>query len=1189
MNKRKLQEFASWAKQNLERQIELSLRRIGINSEKEIKPSRVQGDITIIVDIETTFKKDFHNQREQIITEIKKGGFKHTIEQFASTWFNRIIALRFLEVHDYLNHGFKIFPTQQNTLPEILTKLEIVRDELKLDLTYCNELISLGKNEELYRYMLFQQCNILAKPLPMLFASGMKYLEYFIPTPLLFGDTIINKLIEIDEEDFKEDVEIIGWLYQYYVSFLREETRNKKHTDKNDIPILSQIFTPDWIVKYMTENSIGRIWLESYPNSPIKNEMKYYIDEVKQEIEVKDKLRNIKYQNVNPEEIKIIEPCSGSGHILVYCFDLLLKMYLEKGYSKRDIPSLILKNNLVGLDIDQRAIQLASFSLVMRARSIDNRFFEEERYTRPKVYEIIDSNDVNNCRYNDKTYKEILKDYNSNQWKGENQLTEEELKDVYYIIDLFKDAKIIGSLLKVNPGKYITIRKKLKVNFKENTQTDIFTSQFFNHEFRNLLEILRLSYFMSMKYDVMITNPPYISISNLDNYPKEYLTKNYPDSKTDMFAMFMEVPYVKRNGFRTMVNPDSWMFLKSFEHLRISLCNNIHFVNMVHHGMGEFDAVVQTTSFVYRNIPLFKYLGTYYRLVDLKNKETDFLSKNKKNVFFANANKFIRIPGNIFAYWISESLEDAFSNGIPIKIEGDTRQGMATSDNEKFLRFWFEVPYLKIGFNAIDANNANSMNKKWYPYNKGGAYRKWYGNVEYVINYEFDGKEIKDYAYKLYKSVTRTIKSISEYFKPCISWSKISSGKISFRYYPNGFIFDVAGCCIFFKNGNLLNYYFAFLNSVISTKMLTVLSPTLNYEAGQIATLPIKVDTNNFSKLDLVVNSNILIAKHDWDSYETSWDFKHHPLLGKGKLSKIFSEYDSATKSSFLALKSNEELINEYFINLYGLQDELSKEVEDKYISISIADKTRNIKSLISYLIGLLMGRYSLFEEGLIYAGGNFDITKYEKYDVDKDGIIPVYSDISIEDGLVHRIIWLLKDIYGKEYYRENIEFIAEALGKKPNETNEETLNRYLNDGFYSDHLKLYQKRPIYWMFSSGKLSGFKCLIYMHRYNENTLAKINASYFQPATTILRNQITTIEKAILLAGEREKIQLDRKRLALVEQLKEAREYGQVLDYMANKYISIDLDDGVKVNYAKFQGIEVTLDRGKVKKDLLVPIK
>lgn len=1167
MNKKKLQEFATWAKQNLERQIDLSLKKIGIHSESDIKQARVQGDVTIIEGIETTYKKQFYNQRVEMINHIKDDGYKHTVEQFASTWFNRIVALRFLEIHDYLDHGFKLFPKGTNTLPEILSKLPLVKNDLKLDMRHIEELSSSGNsNEELYRYVLFQQCNVLSKALPMLFSSDMSHLEYFIPSPLLFGDTIINKLIEIDEEDFKEDVEIIGWLYQFYVSFLREDIRNKKKTEQNDIPILSQVFTPNWIVKYMAENSIGRIWLESYPSSAIKSEMKYYVDEAKQEPDVEQKLKAIRYQNVNPEDIKIIEPCSGSGHILVYCFDLLLKMYQEKGYNKKDIPALILKNNLIGFDIDQRATQLASFSLVMRARSIDNKFFDEVRYVKPKIYEIIDSKALKACLYNGKSYKEIIKEYNSKQWKGENQLAEDELKVIDDLVGLFDDAKVIGSLLKLDPGKYLSIRQKLTINIQEKTIRDIFTSAFFEHEFKDLLDILVIAHHLSQKYDVMITNPPYIGISDLESGPKSYLIQNYPDSKTDMFATFMETLFVKKSGFNVLVNPDSWMFLKSFEQLRLKLSNSEHLVNMTHHGMGEFDAVVQTTSFVIRNHALLEYKGTYYRLVDSKNKEQDFLKKIDGIEFFAIGKNFLKMPGNIISYWISSNFLSLFERFMSLSetyIPGGRNK---THNNEKYVRFWWEVEDKII----------------WQPYAKGGEFRKWYGDLYYYVNWSDEAKQEYNSHGGLYNQAYANKKGIC--------WSLITTGENSFRIKSSIEHFDSGSPTIFSNNFTFEPHVLGYLNSKIVSELVKILNPTLNLGNTYVLSLPFnKPETSIKNLINDLVSHSIDISKADWDSFETSWDFKKHPLVGVGKLPKLFADYQSITKTNFSNLKANEEELNEYFINLYGLQDELKKDVEDKYVSISIADVERDTKSLISYLVGVLMGRYSLSEEGLVFAGGTFDPSRYGTHDVDSDGIIPIYSDISIDGGLVHRITGLIKDIYGKDNYRDNLNFIAEALGKKANEISEETLNRYLNESFYQDHVKTYQKRPIYWMFSSGKSSGFKCLIYMHRYNQDTLAKINASYFQPATTILRNQITEVERQIIGTGDIEKRLLEKKRITIVEQLNEAREYGQVLDYMANKYLPIDLDDGVKVNYAKFQGIEVTTNNGKVKKDLLIPIK
>ena len=1184
MNKRKLQEFATWAKLNLENQIELSLKQIGINSERDVKRSRVQGDVTIIDGIEKTFNRRFNSQREQIINIVRTDGYKHTIEQFASTWFNRIIAIRFLEIHEYLDHGFKVFPNEANTLPEILSNLNFVKQDLKLDMAYIEALTSEGNNkEELYRYVLFQQCNALAKPLPMLFSSDMDYLEYFIPTPLLFGDTIINRLLEIEEDDFKDDVEIIGWLYQFYIATKKDEVfASKEKITKDTLPAVTQLFTPKWIVKYMAENSIGRIWLESYPNSPLKDEMKYFVDEAEQEPEVEEGLEEIRYKNVNPEEIKIIEPCSGSGHILVYCFDLLQQMYLEKGYVKRDIPGLILKNNLVGLDIDKRATQLASFALVMRARSIDNKFFEEGRYVRPRVYEIIDSKALLNNLFDSKNYKQIIEEYNNNYWKGENKLNSDELKVIEYVVNLFEDAKVIGSLLKVKPEKYLSLRRKLSVNNKNTPIVDIFTLQFFNNEFKQLLELLRLAHFMSLKYDVMITNPPYFGSSGLEESPKEYLYKNYPNSKADMFSMFMDTDFIKTDGFTAMINMHSWMFLKSYENFRFHIIKTHLLQNMIHLGARAFEEiggeVVQTTAFTFRNSRISDYRGTYFRLVDTKDKKSSFLEyKSTNQKFEHNQQSFINVPSYSLIYWKSNKFLSIFKN-LKMADFATVITGMTTGDNTSYLRQWFEIDNRRLAIGYSSMNEVPLKDKYWIPYNKGGERRNWYGNNEFVVNWSKRSE---------FNRSKTTLKHL--YLKEGITWPFISSGIFSARYFGQGFLWDVAGSPCFFDNQEDLYYALGLLCSKVSDVVLNTVNPTINVQAIDIEKIPVIKKNCNDEHINYIVKDSINISKNEWDSFEISWDFNRHPLIKSGKLSSLFNNYEVLKKNNFYRLKKNEELINDFFIDIYGLREELTNEVSNENITITLTDKTRDIKSLISYLIGVLMGRYSLVKEGLIYAGGTFDPNQYGNYDVDKNGIIPIYSDINVEDGLVHRILGLIKQIYGEDNYRENIGFIAEALGKKNSETNEETLNRYLNDEFYNDHLKTYQKRPIYWMFSSGKLSGFKALIYMHRYDENTLAKVNASYFQPATTILRNQISEIEKLILISGERELNQLNKKRLGLVEQLKEAIEYGQVLDYMANQYISIDLDDGVKVNYEKFQNVKLASDRGKLTKDLLVPIK
>lgn len=1195
MNKRKLQEFATWAKLNLEKQIEISLRRIGINSETDIKRSRVQGDIIVIDGIETTFKKGFQSLREDIINRIKSDGFSHTIEQFASTWFNRIVALRFMEVHNYLDHGFKLFPTEPNTLPEILSKLFLVSEELKLDMVYCNQLLSSGNhNEELYRYVLFQQCNALAKPLPMLFSVGMSYLEYFIPSPLLFGDTIINKLIEIDKNDFKEDVEILGWLYQFYIANKKAEVfAAKKTITKDTLPAVTQLFTPDWIVKYMAENSIGRIWLESYPNSPIKTDMKYYVEEAEQEREVEEKLKEIRYKDINPEEIKIIEPCSGSGHILVYCFDLLVKMYVEKGYTKRDIPQQIFKNNLVGLDIDQRATQLASFALVMRARSIDNKFFDESRYVRPKIYEIIDSKAILDLNYNGKKYLEIIKEYNSTQWIGENQLSDDEIKSIEYVVDLFDDAKVIGSLLKVKPAKYLTIRKKLVSNERENTQPDIFTSSFFNREFKELVEILRLAYLLASKYDVMITNPPYQTVSNLEDKVKLYIKKNYPLTSTDLFAVFMSTNFVKRLGFTAMINQHQWMFTSSYVSFRKMLLHNNTVISLVHLGTRAFEEIsgekVQSVSFISRNILSFEYKSTFFRLVSLKrpeDKEKEFINRKSKGYnlkYIIVQDRFLEITDSPFAYWISESIISTFSSKN-IGEYGYIGKGLDTCNQDRFERLWYEVSIGKISFDSTQTDC-----RKWYIFSKGGGYRRWYGNLMDIVLWENKGYEIRNY-----RNPNGSIKSrpqnVDKYFRKCVTWSSVGTGLFGARIIENA-VFGNGSALFVDKSENNIPIL-ALLNSKVVHKYLSFLSPTLTFNAGDLSKIPVVDGILNNDYLNKLTNENIDISKIDWDSYETSMDFTRHNLVhlnSKMSLEQVYKYESELTLKRFENLRINEYKINKAISEIYNLDSEIDCEVSDKEISLKLPNLEKEIKGLISYFVGVLFGRYSFVKTGVVYAGDHFDDASREMRIFSKDGILLISSDITFEDGLTNKLIGLIQSVYGHDNYRKNIDFISQSLGKKPHETSEETLNRYLAEDYYFDHISLYNQRPIYWMFSSGKKNGFKCLIYMHRYTSSTLAKINASYFQPVTTILRTKISEIENIIFSSSDKDKVTLERKRFALIEQLDETIEYGQVLDYMANKYTPIDLDDGVKVNYAKFQGIETTTSNGKVKKDLLVPIK
>lgn len=854
MDKRVLQIYSVWAKDNLEKQIEVSLKTLGIHSESDIKEARTVGDYTIIDGDSNSYPKDLYDKRRHIVNLIKTDGYKAVIEEFAYTWFNRFVALRFMETHDFLPHGFRVLSSRDGNLePEILKNFAYVKDELKLDINLCNALKTQGKLEELYRYVLFRQCKALSGILPMLFSDENDYLELLLPKALLKGETFITKLLEIDESEFLNDVEVIGWLYQFYVADDRQEFRDAKVVTKDLIPTLTQVFTPDWIVRYMAENSVGRIWLESYPTSALKSQMKYYVEDAKQETEVQRTIDAIKYSNVNPEDIRIVEPCCGSGHILVYVFDLLQKMYEEKGYATREIPTLILNKNLVGLEIDKRAAQLASFSLIMKARSVNARFFNDNYYTIPQVYEIWDSRALFVNEY--KTHLQEMRFLSAN-----------EIKNIEWLVDTFRYAKTLGSLLKVENKDFSAIKNTID-KIEHDAVSTVFNYEFLNSGLRCLRHLLRQAEAMARRYDVMITNPPYLGISKMEPAPKTYLQNNYPDSKSDMFAMFMEAPFVKDNGFIAMVNPDSWMFLVSYEGLRKKIIHNESIVNMIHLGLGAFDATVQTTSFVIRNAPIAGN-GVYFRLVDEKDKESAFL---RGGGIITSLEVFKAIPCNPIAYWLSPRLIEIFKSK-KLSDVACTRQGLATGNNDLFLRMWFEIQYDDIKLDSTDYIQAMYTGKKWFPCNKGGEFRKWYGNRERVINWENNGKDIKDYN-------GAVIRNPNYYFFEGGTWSSLSSGGFSMRYSPKGSIFESKGSMCFANDETDLPYIIGFLNSTVVSELLLALSPTLDYHEGPLSRVPVIIDKDKKQTVDELVNDNIKESKQDWDSFETSWDFKKHPLI----------------------------------------------------------------------------------------------------------------------------------------------------------------------------------------------------------------------------------------------------------------------------------------------------------------------
>ena len=864
MDKRQLQAYAVWAKENLETQIEVSLKTLGIFSDTDIKNAKIIGDVVVIEGDDHSYPRDLYSKRNSIVNLVKSEGYKQVIEEFAYTWFNRFVALRFMEVHDFIPHGFRVLSSRDGSVePEVLKNLPLIKDDLGIDLLQCEKLKSVGV-EELYRYVLFRQCKALSGILPMLFEADYDYLELLLPKTLLLGDTILTKLIALGDEPFLDDVEILGWMYQFYISAKKDEVNKTKQTiTKDTLPAVTQLFTPDWIVRYMAENSVGRLWMESYPDSSLRGEMRYYVDSPEQPEEVQRKIASIKYRDVNPENIKIIEPCCGSGHILVYVFDLLYKMYEEKGYQKREIPSLILSKNLFGLDVDKRASQLAAFSLVMKARSVNPRFFSATYYVKPNVYEIWDSRGLFNIGY-----KQLLAET--------NVLSHDAIEDIEKLADSFRNAKTIGSLLKIKHMNWERIAETLDL-LENKVVYNIFNERLNSVGVRLIKKLVKQAQILSDKYDVMITNPPYIGISSMEEPVREYANTFYPNSKSDMFAMFMETEFVKTNGFLAMINMHSWMFLSSFEKLRRHLIDTQEIVTMAHLGAHAFETiggeVVQTTAFVIRNVHLGGN-GVYFRLVDSKDKENDFvnnLSNGGGVLFIANAIKFTKIPGYPIAYWISDKLVEAFS-GAKLGEIAAPRQGLATGDNNKFLRLWFEIDIENAYFNATDGINAFASGKKWFPCNKGGAFRKWYGNNAYLIDWLGDGCAIKNFA-------GAVIRNSSYYFRQAGTWSTIASANFSMRYSPKGFLFESKGSGCFANDDRNLFYIIGFLNSKPVKSILLVLSPTLDYHEGPLGRVPIIFDHKVQCQVDELVSNNIAASKVDWDSFETSWDFKKHPLI----------------------------------------------------------------------------------------------------------------------------------------------------------------------------------------------------------------------------------------------------------------------------------------------------------------------
>ena len=1267
MNKTAIKNFAIWARNKLIADIQYRAGLMGITADGIKDPLPQSTGTMEFYDIGTSepyaISGDAIPQRKKLVEVIRKKendsnyatAYKYILEEVAYTWFNRLIAIRFMEVNDYLPSHIRVLSSESGKIePDLVTtpfdaELAFTSAEEETVLRLKTE----NKLDELFRLLFIKQCNALNEILPALFEKTSDYTELLLNLSVVDREGVVYHLThDIPEQDFDithldEDgnptgqVEIIGWLYQYYNTEPKNAAfaKNGKIT-KEEIPAVTQLFTPDWIVRYMVENSLGRIFIDKrkeqgvYADGRSLDEMswdeveakrisneeeiagqmgwKYYLPEAAQTREVRQQLDEVQKQNEYKDvrDIKVIDPCMGSGHILVYAFDVLMKMYENDGYSQRDAAQCILEHNLFGLDIDERAAQLAYFAVMMKARQYDRRIFS--RGIQPHVYAIAESNGIDG----------YTRDYFANNDPKLRAALDSIMNDL-------RDAKEYGSILTMAPVDFAALYSRM-----DEVQNDI--SLYRESALNTILPLIRVAEVMAQKYDVVVTNPPYMGSSNMDARLSEFVKKHYPDSKSDLFAVFIERcgQMTGKNRYQAMITQHAWMFLSSFEKLRAILLLK-DTINMAHLGPRAFEEiggeVVQTTSFVLRNSHIADYKGTYCRLIEpttQQGKEEMFLAG--ENRYTAQQSNFSKIPGSPVAYWLSDKAIESFV-GNHISDWGIAQEGIKTGDNDRFLRMWYEV--------SIDCSNIidSISSAKWIKTAKAGEHRRWYGSHYVLTNFSNNGAEI-------IASGHGSITGKNNFYKEAISWNRIATDHLAFRKIPEGFIPNMGGLCLYPAMRESFNYLLAFLNTKVAEMQLNVINPTMNFPPGTINSLGCKKCPEYNNLISSLVNDNINIAQLNWDSAELSWDFQHHPLMrlklagayawgDKPPVMRLASAYNAwklECEGRFEKLKANEEELNRIFIDIYGLQDELTPDVTDKDVTVHrifdtkddvpesmqgssyVRTKRDEIVSLLSYAVGCMFGRYSLDRQGLIFAGGNFDSVywkfkgqaalneqgdpigggyagisladyhypkfhdseKWEdatslSYEPDADGIIPITDEEYLEDDIVSRLCDWLKAVYGADTLEENLDFIAGALGGKGNSSREIIRSYFLKD-FFKDHCKTYQKRPIYWLFDSGKQNGFKALIYLHRYTPDTIGNLRVDYLHKMQRVYESEINRMQDMIDHSTNAREVAASTKRKEkLQKQLKECRDYDEMIAHLALSRTELDLDDGVKVNYEKIQ--------------------
>lgn len=1179
MNKTAIKNFAVWARNKLISEITYKASLVGISEKGISTPLPTSIDNIQFFDIGTGKPTEIANeevkQRTALVSRIKdkektsdyKTAFQFVMEEVAYTWFNRLVAIRFMEVNEYLPSKIRVLSSEMQGKAEpdmVTTPFDTDMEFSPYETDRIMQLKDENKLDELFRMLFIKQCNKLNEVLPELFEKTNDYTEYLLNISFTDKDGIVAHLVtDIEEKDFTEAVEIIGWLYQYYNTEPKEKvidvfkgTPIKKH----DIPAATQIFTTDWVVRYMVDNSLGRYWIERNPNSTLAEKLDFFVTPKNGEINYID-------EKVTPIELSFFDPCMGSGHILVYAFDVLMEIYREMGYTDRDAAQSIIENNIYGLDIDDRAYQLAYFAVMMKARSYDRRFLTRD--IAPHVTAVQESNGLSKI----------------NSADGQVKIDDIVKMNANHLLDVFENAKELGSLVTVKDIDFESIKQFMN-EFEKTGADNLFDFNWYQSVFSKMKYFIKQGEILSKKYDVVCTNPPYLN--KYSDSLKKYVVENFKDYSGDLFSVFMykNFQFCKVNGYSAFMTPNVWMFIKTYEKLREYIINNKSISSLIQIAKGAFykEATVDVMGFVLKNSNNTE-KGLYIRLDDFKGdmevqkqKVLEAIVNKECGYFYeTHSDSFKKITGSPISFWATENQANAFLKSTALADIANPRQGLITGDVNRFVRKWYECSLQNTNF-AHEITEGETS-EKWFPYNNGGGYRKWYGNNEDVVNWYDDGTEVKNFTDEKGKQRSRP-QNQQFYFLEGGTWSAISSGSFSIRYFSAGYLFSNAGMAVYASHEKLL-YIIGFLNSKLTKLYLGLFNEGLNYNQGDIAKLPILYNKNSSAEICMKVNNIISFSKQDWDSFETSWDFVKHPLVqGVFKLSlenslaekyieASYMNWEKKCNERFNTLKANEEELNRIFIDIYGLQDELTPEVNDKDVTVRKADLSRDIKSLVSYAVGCMFGRYSLDVDGLAYAGGDWDDSKYKTFIPDTDNVIPITDEEYFADDIVGLFVAFVKKVYGEDTLEENLDFISKALGNK-GKTAREVIRNYFVKDFYKDHVKTYQKRPIYWLYDSGKADGFKALIYMHRYTADTTGLVRVDYLHKMQRTYMSEIDRMQDEIENGKTSADIsKAEKRKEKLIKQLKETKEYDEKIAHLALSRIAIDLDDGVKVNYDKVQ--------------------